>query len=108
MAIISVYLDRVTNLADSDLIGKSDPYVRLELVQDVSVVNREQASAIFPPLVSNFGSLVPCFNLSIRISFSTRSLELKTLPKRRTISTPSMAKPSPLKFPPPWASTTWY
>jgi hypothetical protein len=37
MAIISVFVDRVTNLADSDLFGKSDPYVKLDLKQDVSL-----------------------------------------------------------------------
>ena len=38
MAILSVFLDRVTHLTDKDLIGKSDPYVKLELVQDVSTM----------------------------------------------------------------------
>ena len=36
MAIITVSVDRVSNLANTDLIGKSDPYVKLELKQDVS------------------------------------------------------------------------
>jgi hypothetical protein len=36
MAILTVFLERVTNLGGGDLIGKSDPYVKLELEQDVS------------------------------------------------------------------------
>jgi hypothetical protein len=36
MAVITVSVDRVANLANSDVIGKSDPYVKLELKQDVS------------------------------------------------------------------------
>jgi hypothetical protein len=36
MAVITVSVDRVTNLANIDVIGKSDPYVKLELKQDVS------------------------------------------------------------------------
>jgi Ca2+-dependent lipid-binding protein len=37
MAIITISVDRVSNLANSDIIGKSDPYVKIELKQDVSV-----------------------------------------------------------------------
>jgi CRISPR/Cas system CMR-associated protein Cmr3 (group 5 of RAMP superfamily) len=40
MAVITVSVDRVTNLANSDVIGKSDPYVKLELKQDVSASDR--------------------------------------------------------------------
>lgn len=36
MAILTVFLDKISNLADSDLAGKSDPYVKFELAQDVS------------------------------------------------------------------------
>ena len=34
MGVLTVFLDRATNLADTDFIGKTDPYVRLELKQD--------------------------------------------------------------------------
>jgi Ca2+-dependent lipid-binding protein len=34
MGVLVVYLDKVTNLADEDHIGKSDPYVKFELEQD--------------------------------------------------------------------------
>jgi hypothetical protein len=36
MAILTVTLNKVTNLADEDVIGKTDPYVKFELEQDVS------------------------------------------------------------------------
>jgi hypothetical protein len=36
MAILTVTLNKVTNLADEDLLGKTDPYVKFELEQDVS------------------------------------------------------------------------
>lgn len=35
-----VYLDKVTNLADADLIGKSDPYVKFHLEQDNMVFDK--------------------------------------------------------------------
>eukprot|EP01083_Nonionella_stella_P103185 294526_1 len=34
MGILTVHLDRITNLADEDHIGESDPYVKFELEQD--------------------------------------------------------------------------
>ena len=34
MGVLTVYLDRASNLADTDWIGKTDPYVRFELKQD--------------------------------------------------------------------------
>mmetsp|Transcript_17252 Transcript_17252/g.29731 ORF Transcript_17252/g.29731 Transcript_17252/m.29731 type:complete len:132 (+) Transcript_17252:92-487(+) len=34
MPILTVHLDRIENLADKDMIGKSDPYVKFELEQD--------------------------------------------------------------------------
>jgi Ca2+-dependent lipid-binding protein len=36
MAVLTVTLNKVTNLADEDVIGKTDPYVKFELEQDVS------------------------------------------------------------------------
>jgi hypothetical protein len=37
MAILTVVLNKVTNLADEDFIGKTDPYVKFHLEQDVSI-----------------------------------------------------------------------
>jgi len=34
MGKLTVYLDKVTNLIDRDLIGKSDPFVNFHLEQD--------------------------------------------------------------------------
>lgn len=34
MGVLTVFLDRATNLADTDIIGKTDPYVKFELKQD--------------------------------------------------------------------------
>jgi Ca2+-dependent lipid-binding protein len=34
MGVLTVFLDNATNLADTDFIGKTDPYVRLHLKQD--------------------------------------------------------------------------
>ena len=34
MGILTIYLDKATNLKDKDTIGKSDPYVKFELEQD--------------------------------------------------------------------------
>lgn len=34
MPILTIHLDKITNLADEDHIGKSDPYVKFELEQD--------------------------------------------------------------------------
>jgi hypothetical protein len=39
MAILTVTLNKVTNLADEDVIGKTDPYVKFELEQDVSYLS---------------------------------------------------------------------
>jgi hypothetical protein len=36
MAILKVFLERVTNLGGADFFGKADPYVKLTLEQDVS------------------------------------------------------------------------
>jgi Ca2+-dependent lipid-binding protein len=38
MAILTVTLNKVTNLADGDALGTSDPYIKFELEQDVSLV----------------------------------------------------------------------
>jgi Ca2+-dependent lipid-binding protein len=34
MGVLTVFLDNATNLADTDCIGKTDPYVRFDLKQD--------------------------------------------------------------------------
>eukprot|EP00585_Thalassiosira_rotula_P003835 CAMPEP_0196159848 /NCGR_PEP_ID=MMETSP0910-20130528/46527_1 /TAXON_ID=49265 /ORGANISM="Thalassiosira rotula, Strain GSO102" /LENGTH=131 /DNA_ID=CAMNT_0041424773 /DNA_START=103 /DNA_END=498 /DNA_ORIENTATION=+ len=34
MGILTIYLDRATNLKDKDTIGKSDPYIKFELEQN--------------------------------------------------------------------------
>ena len=34
MGVLMVYLDKATDLADTDMIGKSDPYVKFKLEQD--------------------------------------------------------------------------
>ena len=34
MGVLTVFLDKATNLADTDIIGKTDPYVRFDLKQD--------------------------------------------------------------------------
>lgn len=34
MGVLTVFLDKATNLADTDYIGKTDPYVRFDLKQD--------------------------------------------------------------------------
>mmetsp|Transcript_3281 Transcript_3281/g.6037 ORF Transcript_3281/g.6037 Transcript_3281/m.6037 type:complete len:132 (+) Transcript_3281:320-715(+) len=34
MPILTVHLDKITNIADKDIVGKSDPYVKFELEQD--------------------------------------------------------------------------
>lgn len=41
MAILTVKLNKVTNLKDGDLIGKSDPYVKFELEQDNMVFDKD-------------------------------------------------------------------
>ena len=40
MAILTVVLNKVTNLKDNDTIGNTDPYVKFELEQDVSILDR--------------------------------------------------------------------
>jgi len=34
MGILTIYLDKITNLVDDDHAGNSDPYVKFELEQD--------------------------------------------------------------------------
>jgi len=34
MGVLTVFLEKASNLADTDLIGKTDPYVRFDLKQD--------------------------------------------------------------------------
>ena len=34
MGVLTIYLDRVSNIADEDLLGKTDPYVKFDLEQD--------------------------------------------------------------------------
>mmetsp|Transcript_39931 Transcript_39931/g.83514 ORF Transcript_39931/g.83514 Transcript_39931/m.83514 type:complete len:132 (+) Transcript_39931:262-657(+) len=41
MGILTVHLDRITNLADEDHIGNSDPYVKFELEQDNLFVDKD-------------------------------------------------------------------
>eukprot|EP01083_Nonionella_stella_P049153 131123_1 len=41
MGILTIYLDKVTNISDDDLIGKSDPYVLFELEQDNLVFDKD-------------------------------------------------------------------
>lgn len=41
MGILKVYLEKVTNLADDDHIGDSDPYVKFELEQDNMVFDKD-------------------------------------------------------------------
>jgi Ca2+-dependent lipid-binding protein len=41
MGKLMVYLDKVTNLVDKDTLGKSDPYVKLELEQDNWVMDKD-------------------------------------------------------------------
>mmetsp|Transcript_10276 Transcript_10276/g.18539 ORF Transcript_10276/g.18539 Transcript_10276/m.18539 type:complete len:132 (-) Transcript_10276:146-541(-) len=41
MGILTVHLDRITNLADEDHIGQSDPYVKFELEQDNAFFDKD-------------------------------------------------------------------
>ncbi|CAB9505624.1 Synaptotagmin-1 [Seminavis robusta] len=41
MGVLTVFLDKATNLADTDVIGKTDPYVILDLKQDNWVGDRD-------------------------------------------------------------------
>lgn len=40
MGVVTVYLDKITNLIDEDKLGKSDPYVKFELEQDNLVFDK--------------------------------------------------------------------
>jgi Ca2+-dependent lipid-binding protein len=44
MGKLTVYLDKVTNLADSDGIGSSDPYVKFDLEQDNMILDKDYGS----------------------------------------------------------------
>ena len=44
MGVLTIYLDRITNLADADYIGKSDPYVLFELEQDNWIMDKKFGS----------------------------------------------------------------
>ncbi|CAB9513106.1 Synaptotagmin-9 [Seminavis robusta] len=41
MGVLTVFLDKATNLADTDFIGKTDPYVIFDLKQDNWLQNRD-------------------------------------------------------------------
>jgi len=41
MPILTVHLDKITNLADDDHIGNSDPYVKFELEQDNAFFDKD-------------------------------------------------------------------
>jgi len=41
MGILTVFLDRATNLKDVDTIGKSDPYIKFELEQNNLVGDKD-------------------------------------------------------------------
>ena len=41
MGILTIVLDKVTNLKDEDTLGKSDPYVKFELEQDNMVFDKD-------------------------------------------------------------------
>ena len=41
MGVLKIYLDKVDNLADEDMIGKSDPYVKFEIEQDNMVFDKD-------------------------------------------------------------------
>lgn len=41
MAILTVVLEKITNLVDEDALGKSDPYVKFELEQDNMMFDKD-------------------------------------------------------------------
>lgn len=46
MGVVTVYLDKIQNLRDSDGFGKSDPYVRFELEQDNIVFDKNYGKKV--------------------------------------------------------------
>ena len=41
MGILTIFLDKATNLKDKDVSGQSDPYVKFELEQDNMVFDKD-------------------------------------------------------------------
>ena len=41
MGVLTVFLDKITNLADQDTIGKADPYVKFHLEQDNLIFDKD-------------------------------------------------------------------
>jgi Ca2+-dependent lipid-binding protein len=44
MGILTVFLDKCTDLKDEDLIGKSDPYIKFDLEQDNLILDKKYGS----------------------------------------------------------------
>eukprot|EP00584_Thalassiosira_punctigera_P018847 CAMPEP_0172565760 /NCGR_PEP_ID=MMETSP1067-20121228/109415_1 /TAXON_ID=265564 ORGANISM="Thalassiosira punctigera, Strain Tpunct2005C2" /NCGR_SAMPLE_ID=MMETSP1067 /ASSEMBLY_ACC=CAM_ASM_000444 /LENGTH=58 /DNA_ID=CAMNT_0013356711 /DNA_START=49 /DNA_END=221 /DNA_ORIENTATION=- len=44
MGVLTVFLEKATNLKDGDFIGKSDPYVKLRMERNNIVWDEEQQS----------------------------------------------------------------
>jgi Ca2+-dependent lipid-binding protein len=46
MGVVTVYLDKISNLRDEDSLGKSDPYVKFHLEQDNSIFDKNYGKKI--------------------------------------------------------------
>jgi Ca2+-dependent lipid-binding protein len=46
MGVVTVYLDKISNLQDADSIGKSDPYVVFRLEQDNYLLDKNDGKKI--------------------------------------------------------------
>ena len=44
MGVLTIYLDKATNLKDKDTIGKSDPYIKFSLEQDNMILDKDYGS----------------------------------------------------------------
>ena len=86
MGILTIFLDKVTNLSDTDTIGKADPYVKFHLEQDNWVMDKNMGKVnstkkqgeLNPVYGETFTFDIPSLNkmvLHVKVRSFTESLE---------------------------------
>jgi len=75
MGVLTIYLDKATNLKDKDAIGKSDPYIKFSLEQDNMILDKDYGSK---KSTTKKGDLDPVYGETFTFDIpSLKNMELK-------------------------------
>ena len=75
MGVLTIYLDKATNLKDKDTIGKSDPYIKFSLEQDNMILDKDYGSK---KSTTKKGDLNPVYGETFTFDIpSLNNMELK-------------------------------